>query len=130
MADRHYPRRKRGHPSVGGVGEVLVLRSTRWDASWISLYTKFPDDGLDAWRCTMFRNEGRLLSSELILEAMALTSSQWGDPPADHWVTYVDTAKVRSANPGYCFKMAGWWRDRSYMPDRRRASLIRLKAAA
>lgn len=128
MADRHYPRRKRGHPRVGGPGRVLVLRSVRWDASWISLYTDFPDDGLDAWRCTMFRNEGPELSSTLIGAAMAITADRWGALPDDGWLTYVDTKKVASPNPGYCFKKAGWWLDRSYRPDRRRASLIRLRA--
>lgn len=130
MADRHYPRRKRGHPRVGGPGELLVLRTVDWSASWITMHTKFPDDGLDAWRCTMFRNEGRDLSSWLITAAMALTAEQWGTPPPDGWLTYVDTAKIRSPHPGFCFKMAGWWLDRSYKPDRRRASLIRLRAAA
>lgn len=126
LADRHYPRRSVGCGRVGGPGRVLVLRSIDHQAGWITLYTEYPDDGLDAWRCTMFRNEGTLLSSLLILDAMAITAELWGAMPPDGWLTYVDTAEVASENPGYCFKAAGWWRDRTYEPDRRRASLVRL----
>ncbi len=32
----------------------------------------------------------------------------WGEPPADGMITFVDAAKVRSPNPGYCFKQAGF----------------------
>jgi hypothetical protein len=128
LADRHYPRRSIGCGQLGGPGEVLILRSLDDTAGWITHYTKFPDDGLYAWRCSMFRNEGDQLSSDLIVAAMELTAELWGRPPVDGWLTYIDTAKVRSPNPGYCFKEAGWWLDRSYRPDRRRASLIRLRA--
>jgi hypothetical protein len=50
LADRHYPRRSRGCGRVGGPGSVLVLHSRDWTAGWITLYTQFPDDGLDAWQ--------------------------------------------------------------------------------
>lgn len=130
LADRHYPRRARGCGRVGGPHELIVLRSLDDTAGWITAYTQHPDDRLDVWRCTMFRNEGAALSSVLIREAMAVTIALWGTPPPDGWCTYVDTAKVASRNPGYCFKRAGWWRDRTYAPDRRRASLIRLRADA
>ena len=68
-------------------------------------------DGLDAWRCSAFRNEGAGLSSTLILEAMRLTRELWTAPPPDEWLTFVDRRKVVSTNPGYCFKQAGWWLD-------------------
>lgn len=71
-------------------------------------------DGLDAYRCSVFRNEGAGLASTLIGEAVALTVALWGDPPRDEWVTWVDTRKVASENPGYCFKQAGWWLDRQW----------------
>jgi hypothetical protein len=132
LADRHYTRRPKsiGCGQVGGNGRTLVLRSADHQAGWISFFTKVPDDGLFAWRCTMFRNEGPARSSSLIRSAMELTADLWGAPPPDGWLTYVDTAKVESAIPGYCFRRAGWRRDRGYQPDRRRASLIRLRAAA
>ena len=106
---------------------TLVLRTLDLTAGWISAYTEYPDDGVDAWRCTMFRNEGPALSSELIREAMAVTARQWPPPTGGGWLTYVDAAKVASTNPGYCFKQAGWLLDRTYRPGRRRASLIRLR---
>lgn len=130
QADRHYPRRSIGCGQLGGPGNVLVLRSLDGLAGWISFYTKHPDDGLHAWRCTMFRNEGPALSSQLIIEAQEVTAQVWGEPPPDGWLTYVDRAKVASTNPGYCYLAAGWWRDRSYTPDRRRASLIRLRSSS
>lgn len=83
-------------------------------------------DGLDAWRCSIFRNEGPALSSELIRAAMVLTARLWSGRPRDGWVTWVDTRKVRSSNPGYCFIMAGWWRDRDWSHPH----LIRLRADA
>ena len=55
--------------------------------------------------CTVFRNEGSLRSSDLILEAEALAWQRW---PGQRLFTYVWPAKVKSVNPGYCFKMAGW----------------------
>lgn len=128
LADRHYPRRARGCGRVGGPHRLIVLRSVDLAAGWITAYTVHPDDGLDAWRCTMFRNEGGGLSSALIREAMAITADLWGAAPPDGWLTYVDTAKVASPNPGYCFKRAGWRLDHTYRPDRRRRTLIRLRA--
>jgi hypothetical protein len=55
---------------------------------------------------------------------MALTAERWSDRPADGWLTWVDTTKVRSSNPGYCFKQAGWWVDREWAHPR----LVRLRA--
>lgn len=132
MADRHYSRRRSsiGSGKVGGPNRRLVLVTHDEMAVWVTTWPEFPQDGMDAWRCSIFRNEGAGLSSLLIREAMDLTADLWKARPADGWSTYVDTAKVRSANPGYCFKLAGWWLDRTYRPDRRRASLIRLRAAA
>jgi hypothetical protein len=66
-------------------------------------------NGLDGWTCTIFRNEGPILSSRLILaaerELLALH-----DVGPDGLLTYVFDAKVRSVNPGACFKAAGWRR--------------------
>lgn len=129
MANRHYSRR---HPArlVGGPYDTIVLVTPDESATWVSIHPLFPQDGLYAWRCSIFRNEGPQLSSGLILEAMAITAELWAAPPPDGWVTFVDTAEVKSANPGYCFKQAGWWLDKSYVPNRRRPTLIRLRAAA
>ena len=55
--------------------------------------------------CTVFRNEGPVLSSDLILEAEELAWQRW---PGERLFTYVWDAKIESVNPGYCFKKARW----------------------
>jgi len=46
-------------------------------------------------------------SSDLIRSAMALAWQRW---PGERLYTYVNPRFVKSANPGYCFLMAGWHR--------------------
>lgn len=64
----------------------------------------------------LFRNLGAGLSSELIRSATEATYAAWieryGALPEERLRTEVDTRRVRSANPGYCYKMAGWETDR------------------
>lgn len=66
------------------------------------------------WRVTLFRNEGHVVSSELVRAATITTFSWWahryGEVPAE-LVTEVDAAKVRrKRDPGRCFMRAGWER--------------------
>lgn len=129
LADRHYSRQTPGCGQVGPPGRRLVLTGTTGLAVWISVYTGYPDDGLDAYRCSIFRRESGPLASDLIEAAMALTEENWGPAP-DGWVTWIDTRKVRSTNPGYCFLMAGWWLDRDWHPARGRRGKVRLRASA
>ena len=63
-------------------------------------------NGKDGWTCTIFRNTGSTLSSALILEAEGALQGKGCGP--DGLMTYVWDAKVKSVNPGYCFKMAGY----------------------
>lgn len=132
LANRHYSREARGSRQVAPPAPHLVLVTPCERAVWITVRHK-PEatsaralaDGLDAWRCSMFRNEGAGLSSALIREAMALTLRLWGDDlPPDEWTTYVEPGKVGSTNPGYCFKRAGWVLDRGFVHPR----LVRLNA--
>ncbi len=126
LADRHYSRKTKGAPWIGPPGRVLVLVTPCERAVWLTHWPRaeLALDGLDAWRCSIFRNEGAGLSSELIEAAMALTVERWSDRPADGWLTWIDVTKVRSTNPGYCFKQAGWWLDRDWSHPR----LVRLRA--
>lgn len=62
-------------------------------------------DGQAGIRCSIFRNEGPILSSVLIQEACELAWQRW---PGQRLYTYIAPAKIASPNPGYCFKMAGW----------------------
>lgn len=70
-------------------------------------------DNLEAWECTLFRNESLRLSSELICEATALTYREWGWPPRDGFITAVGIEQTRrrrgkGSPPGWCFICAGW----------------------
>lgn len=64
----------------------------------------------------LFRNLGSGLSSELIQSALAVTYEQWtlryGELPAERLRTEIEIGRVRSRNPGYCYKVAGWTVDR------------------
>ena len=108
LADRHYSRQKPGSPQFAPPGRTVVLRIED-KALWVSLaqeYDKHAWPG--AWVCSLFRNEGAGLSSELITEAVAATAAAWGTPPEHGFLTYVNERRVRSSNPGCCFRYAGW----------------------
>jgi len=107
LADRHYSRKTPGHPLFVGPGERLVLLSTDHKALFIWRYSRYRADGQKGVECSLFRNEGKLLSSDLIREACLWAWQKW---PGQRLFTYVNAAKIRSTNPGYCFLMAGWKR--------------------
>lgn len=107
LADRHYSRQTIGAPQFCRPGRKLVLRTAQGDAVWVT-WSGIRDDGLDAWECTIFRNESGHRSSDMIMWAEWATKQEWGNYPKDGIITYVDAAKVKSTNPGYCFKQAGW----------------------
>jgi hypothetical protein len=44
----------------------------------------------------------------LITQAVAATLYLLREPPGIGFITFVDQQQVKSRNPGYCFKMAGW----------------------
>lgn len=133
LADRHYSRAKYGKQGgqVGPPGRLLVLLTPDHSALWVTHWplAKLALDGLDSWRCVIFRNEGSCLSSDLIRTAMATTADIWQDQaPPDGWVTWVDRKEVRSSNPGYCFQQAGWAVDRDWIAATpRRRTLVRLR---
>lgn len=112
LADRHYNRQKIGAPQFVPPGRSVVLLTEPADALWVSSwpleqYTRHAWAG--AWVCSLFRNEGPDLSSELIAEAVAATRSAWGEPPVLGMVTFVDQTKVRrKRDPGRCFIRAGF----------------------
>lgn len=113
LADRHYSRRTPGSPQFMPPGQTIVLAPPTDDAifGWWRPDPAAgitPMNGLDGWTCTIFRNESPMLSSTLILDAeLAIAECQYDCGP-DGLLTYVWDRKVRSANPGYCFKLAGW----------------------
>ena len=108
LYERHYSayhyRDGRKRSQFVGPGEKLVLRTAEGDAVWA--WRRFIDDsGQTGVNCAVFRNESQHRSSELIRQADAIAFAIW--PDLRHY-TYVDPKKVRSANPGFCFLMAGW----------------------
>lgn len=112
LADRHYSRQTPGARDFMGNGRTLVLLS--WDARavWGAIENLDPVGG-HRWRCSIFRNEGMVLSSVLIREATARTHVFWerryGALPSIPLTTEVDPSKVlRKRDPGRCFRKAGW----------------------
>jgi len=111
---RHYSAkgtpRRRGNRFVGP-GESLVLVTPQLDAMFIWRHSTIPrKDQQVGVECYLFRNEGAALSSELIREAVRLAWERW---PAVRLWTYVNPRRIRSTNPGACFRAAGWRR----LPD-------------
>ena len=112
LADGHYSRRTIGSPQFMPPGQTLVL-VTPDELAVFGWWRPDPSsgieamNGLDGWTCTIFRNTGPTLSSELILAAESELLSRYTCGP-DGLLTYVWDRKVRSVNPGYCFKQAGW----------------------
>jgi hypothetical protein len=111
IADRHYNRQKVGARQFVPPGRCIVLLTPAHDALWVSSYPYaeyVKHQWAGAWICSCFRNESAHLSSTLILQAVAVTREIWGTPPQLGMITFVDPAKIRSSNPGYCYKKAGW----------------------
>jgi hypothetical protein len=108
MYERHYSCKKYADGRIRklfcGPGEKMVLLSLKKDAVFV--WRKFIDDsGQKGINCSIFRNEGKTKSSILINEAVKYAWNRW---PKERLYTYVNPKKIRSTNPGYCFKMAGW----------------------
>jgi hypothetical protein len=111
LADRHYNRQKIGSPQFVPPGRCLVLLTEQADALWVTSYP-IAEYVQHAWAgamvCSLFRNEGALLSSDLIRAAVAATRAAWEPPPLGI-VTFVDPAKTRrKRDPGRCYRRAGW----------------------
>jgi len=129
LADRHYNRRKVGSPQFMPPGQTVILLSHDEQAvfGWWR-----PDpasgipsiNGLDGWTCTIFRNESPTLSSAMILDAERALYQTGHDIGPDGLLTYVWDSRVRSVNPGACFKFAGW-RTRGRSADGRKTLLYK-----
>lgn len=128
----HYSRRTPGSKTFTGVGQEIVLVTACGRAVWACIRQKTPmavgsgrsrhrkDDeekATDAkaryvWRNMIFRNLGAGLSSDLIRAALEMTYEEWakryGELPDERLRTEIDLRKVKSRNPGYCYKIAGW----------------------
>ena len=106
--NRHYSRRRyrdgRQPKHFVGPGEKMVLMTP--DATAICIWRKFRSlDRQEGINCAVFRNEGPRQSSVLIRAAVIEARQRW---PGARLYTYVDPSAIRSPNPGFCFKRAGW----------------------
>ncbi len=99
---RHYSCRDTkidyGRYGFSGKGESMVLLTLDCLALWC--WRKVEGEGI---YCSVFHNEGSLLSSELIKEADSLAWQRWED--TRHF-THVNPREVNG--DGKCFKAAGW----------------------
>lgn len=87
-----------------GPGERVVLITA--DGKALFVWRKFRDaSGQHGINCAIFRNESDYTSSYLINEAVKIAWERW---PNERLYTYVNAKKIKSVNPGYCFKVAGW----------------------
>lgn len=127
IADRHYNRQKPGTPQFVPPGRCKVLLARTLDALWVSSwplaeYVKHRWPG--AWVCSCFRKEGDGIASEMIVEAVAVTRNEFGDPPVIEtprgpvcMVTFIDREHVkpimRRGKPhwGYTWELAGFEAD-------------------
>ena len=117
LADRHYSRRTIGARQFMYSGKKIVIRNAEGTIlfGWI-----FPDptmrmDGQTGINCSIFRNESKRLSSEVILECERIAIAKWG---GQRMYTYIHPAKLRIVKrrgvefccwpPGRCFIEAGW----------------------
>lgn len=112
LADSHYSRRTPGAAQFSPPGRNITLRTWTGDAGWVTTYSlpEFVDhEWGDCWTCSLFRNEGEVLSSLLVTEAVAATCAEWGEIPPGGFLTFVDAGKVRrKRDPGRCFRRAGF----------------------
>lgn len=107
--DRHYSRRfyadGRKPKLFVGPGEKFVLVTPCRRALFVWRKEKFNLAGQTGINCAVFRNEGAGLSSYLINAADELADARW---PGERHYTYVNSERIDSTNPGYCFIRAGW----------------------
>lgn len=99
----HYKDGRKPKLSIGP-GQKMALKTIDGLAyfAWRKFFSRNGQTGIN---CAIFINNGPVLSSKLILEAEQLAWERW---PGDRLYTYVDASKIKSINPGYCFKKAGW----------------------
>lgn len=117
MYDRHYSsersrarRAARGTLQFVGPSERLVLMTPDRSALFAWRRHDFRADGMSGVECSIFRNEGDHLSSDLIRAADALADRRW---PGQLHFSYVDEGKTAARRSRYnaagaCFAHAGW----------------------
>lgn len=108
--ERHYSKRwyadGRFVTKFTGPGEHIVLVLPDYSALFVWCHNTIERmDKQVGVNCAVFRNESNYLSSDLIVEAQEWAWDRW---PGKRLFTYVNSNKIKSTNPGYCFIKAGW----------------------
>jgi hypothetical protein len=106
IANRHYSRntnKARFMPP----GERLILLGANLDWLFCWTFKRFRQDDQAGVECNLFRNESTIKSSEIILIAEQECFNKWG---STRLFTFVNSTKIQSTNPGFCFLKAGWKR--------------------
>lgn len=100
LADRHYSRQNPAADQFMPAGSCAVFYAETatgravWGTSWpLAEWVKHEWAG--AWVCSIFRNEGAGVASDLIRQAVAATRAHYGRTPELGMVTFVDRGKVR-----------------------------------
>lgn len=115
----HYSRRHPGSKTFTGCGQDLVLLTADARAVWAVVHQRTPQargtvgqQTPFVWRNMLFRNLGIFRSSDLIALALEMTYREWrlkyGTLPGVRLRTEIDVRRVKSTNPGYCYRCAGW----------------------
>jgi len=86
-------------------GSTLVIRNWEGTVVFGWLFQQRRMDHQQGYCCSIFRNESPRLSSSIILECEQIAFSVWGP---NRVFTYINPSKLKSSNPGFCFKMAGY----------------------
>lgn len=110
LYERHYSAYRyadgRRRTRFTGPGETVVLRTAAGDAVFV--WRRFiGGSGECGINCAVFRNESPHRSSDLIRQADAIADRLWS---CRRHYTYVNSEKIASTNPGFCFLAAGWRR--------------------
>lgn len=117
LAKEHYTCQSPDSNQFMPPGSCLVLKISPRLAVWGTSYPKaeyVKHAWAGAWVCSIFRNKGDALASDLIREAVAATRWFYGEPPALGMITFIDTGKVkptmRRSQPtwGYTYIKAGF----------------------
>lgn len=115
LADRHYSRQKIGTPQFVSPGRNVVLLTDCARALWVTSWPRYARHRWQgAWVCTLFRNEGAGLATELIEQAISATIAHFGEPPPLGMITFIAPKFVKptmvhgKAVYGWTFRKVGF----------------------
>jgi hypothetical protein len=115
LADRHYNRQKIGAIGFVPPGRCVVLKhpAAVWVTSWpFAEYVRHAWPG--CWVNSLFRKECDGAASAFIRDALAATRAEFGDPPTEGVITFINPLHVKPTmrrgvpTYGYSYLKAGF----------------------